>query len=275
MPGASGAQDPVPGILDAYDCGVIRAYDDRPGVPSFLDQFQTMALEAEWCVREGGPCLLPHLRRWDEPFALTVALGAGVEAESERVAAGLNGIDAGLSSVAQSRGVPVEDVVTLGPPAVPGGPQVRVAIAPREELRALARDWSVVVRGLDLEGGAAVGLSQETACWAVATDVAGAPGRLVAGFIFLDSELPPETLLHCGKEEGLNLFFPNDPIGDASLFDDPWGRRAPDPALGEQFSSRDEAMIRLLYHERLRPGQPADDALDAAGRAIHEECDGG
>lgn len=267
-----GAQDLVPGILDDHDCAVIEAYDARPGVPSLLEQFRAMVLEGEWCLRVGGPCALPYLRRWDEAFGLFVELGQGIEATAEPVVAALNGLDAGLTFVAESRGVPVAEIVTLGPPPEPGGPAVRVAIASRAELRDLSRRWAAVMPGLDLEGIAEVGLSPDEACWAVASDGVGAPGRLVGGFVFLDADLPADVLLRCGKEEAFNLFVVGDPIGDASLFDDPWGRGDPDPVLGAAFSSRDEVLIRLLYHQALTPGQRSENALAAAASAIHDAC---
>lgn len=265
---------PEMGRLDADDCSTLDQYDSRIGVPGLLEQFEAMALTAEWCTASGGPCELPYLRRWDDPLRLAVTLGEGVGPTSGAARAALDGLDAGLTFVAETRGMQVGRMARFdGPTTI--GPRdgvVLLAVASRDELPGIAAEWQRFLPGLDLEAAAKIGLSQDVACWAVASDVRQRPGHLVRGFVFLDADLPVGTLLHCGKEEAVNLFIGNDPIGDASLFDDSWGRGQPHPDLGEQFSSSDEVLLRLLYHRFLRPGMSAEAARAAASEAVGADC---
>jgi hypothetical protein len=65
------------------------------------------------------------------------------------------------------------------------------------------------------------------------------------------------------KEEIFNATgLVSDPIGDASLFDDPWGRGTPDPMVGATYARRD-AVLWLLHHPSVRAGMSREVVLDA------------
>lgn len=272
-PIGAGAADLEVDALDETDCAIIERYDARWGIPSMLEQFEAIALKMEWCVSEGGPCDLPYLRRWDRGITMALDFGRGVVPSGPSAQAALNGIDAGFTFVAETLGVNPSTFVSFEATEItPEDALVIVTIASLDEMADLARSHERFLPGLDLVGAAEIGVRLEPACWAVSSDTAAAPGRLLRSFIYIDQDLPIETLLACGKEEALNIFIGSDPIGDGSLFDDPWGRGPDHPELGEPFSARDAVLLRLLHHSRLHPGMPSAEVRREVADILRRDC---
>lgn len=257
--------------LDSRSCAAIAQYDAREGTPSILEQFEAMALRFEWCASVRRSCASPYLRRWDDRVFLYAVTGEDLPEGA--AARALAGIDAALTFIAESLGREVADFAEIAVADTPP-PQAALilALGSRQELRRISGELDKRSPAIDFMASTDMGLSQKQACWAVSYDADVDPGRTVRGVVFIDAELPAETLVTCGKEETFNVFLPGDPIGDASLFDDPWGRAAADPDLGAAFSVRDEVLLQLLYHRFLTPGMPSSKALEAAARAIETDC---
>jgi hypothetical protein len=266
---------PAADALDPTSCAAIAAYDAREGVPSLVEQFDHMAFTYELCIDERAPCAVDELRRREEGLSIVLKFWESAARDDHKTA--IFGENLNYVVALLDRMTPVLEngfEVIAGDSAEPRYPVVELIFGSREELRKHVRI---------LDGAQEGGIAEEA--MDIALRVGGGCRGLAYGnhdldptrpdLVFIESEQSDDMIARFVKEEIFNAFLPNDPIGDASLFDDPWGR--PDdisgqPPVFEYFSHRDVLLLRLLYAPELAPGMSREAAVAALARKIDGAC---
>lgn len=249
--------------LNAEECHFIENYDARLFYPSFVDQFVYMTSRREICLDSRDLSCEPEgLHRRDTRLSFRLY---GIERDEfeniEVFAANLEYMinfiadNSPINIVSREERV-VEDMLDF------------VIIGEEEELYA-AFDGPVS----DYPAYEFLLNFPEIPCTAN-FDSESTSMAITNASVIIRRDLPPELFALCVKEEVYNsLGIFSDPIGDASLFDDDFGR---EPSLGypiyEPFSIRDEIMLRLLYSDELEVGSDPDTVRRVVTGIIDRDC---
>tara|TARA_R110000751_G_scaffold13408_1_gene45033 strand:+ start:7125 stop:8015 length:891 start_codon:yes stop_codon:yes gene_type:complete len=261
--------------LDPDTCDVIRRYDAREDLPSFRDQFIHMALGTELCEDRAAYCARDHILRRESGVSFWYLRLRSWEGRKElRRQIGL-AMEEAFGVIFDTLEMTPQDDFEIVTSEFDSArfPVIGMMLSDYSE-RQIALN-SIFERAPNFLSPAKrkLLLAARKGCFVLTSEDEFSRGSPSISLIFLDFNLPEELLVRCAKEEVYNAFLPGDPIGDASLFDDPWGREAPaDPAQGPGFSERDRALLRLLYTPDLRAGMPRAAMEAAVDHVLARDC---
>lgn len=251
---------------DLLTRGLLRTDGGGPDTPygprDLTENFVRIALYDEY-VSTGGRLVAQEtpsrLRRWQGPVRIGLRFGASVsETQRARDRASVATYAARLSRLT-GLSIRLSDAA----------PNYWVYVVSEDERPGLGREWSALFPGLDPRDlNPVTGMALSTFCMVLAISDGDSP-VYSAALAVVRSELPDLLRLSCFHEEiaqGLGLA--NDhPRARPSIFND-----------DEEFAtltSMDEALLRMLYDARLKPGMREAEVRPLLGPVVAGVMPGG
>ena len=249
-------------------CSVIGRYDARPGLPSLLEQFEHMAFGHEFCLEEID-CEGEKLQRMDRPLEIILTISPDLSTSEKAVFLGRH-----QPALADTRrflaGVHPHSVTITSDSVAPGASRIVLTFRRFDEFAEAAAGRPGDPDILVTEAFRTVA-AMDVPCFA--EPYFDAEGRLLHGVAYIATDLPPQMIDRCIREEALNsigLF--DDPESDTSLFDDAWGRERNEGAEADGFSERDWALAQLLYHPDIAVLQDRRDVMETLWSWADQAC---
>lgn len=251
---ADGA-DEAERLLSAEDCAFIAAYDARWFIPDFRRQLIHQLTTSERCSTGACPAVT---RRFTEPIYPYFADFAGSRAN----AIAREAYDATLGLLSSLVGVEYATPI----PGEISFPVLSLIAYSSATVQAVKDSGDVInPTSFDLME------ARNMQCFGsvlFSNDAADKNGIFI-GQVFIREDVGLNVIPECVLEEVVNAFgLTNDPIGDASLFDDEFDRPPPDAQGRPQLSPRETIMLRILYAPELPAGSDPE-ALGAFYDRIH------